>query len=1125
MNRGRHFLLFLALLAGPVNATRVEGQTPVRVAYVQVGPTATAEDSAALSWLAMSGRFIPVVLRPEDSLPLWISTALLWCHLPDSTAYHSAIGTSGFLERLRGAIRGGGRVLFTDYAALLPSDLGFETERPAVRYDTLRDDWLFDKKGFQSFRGHPLFAGLFGGEFVWDGMVDRVLPFVGYFGGRFPARGRVVGVEKSYVFLHQDRRLIIEHSLGRSKLISVGGEIYFAWPNTLRRNLEKFIQNALLYLSGSNLDGPVTYWEHAANTPRQFVVRSASLRTRQGRAFDAVPTSGLALVREKGGKDFFDLAGRRALVMGKESGGIDELWVHPFRVLRDYEAGVLSGDSVLWLNRQPVSIVVRPESFTRTYRIPQGELKEVLVASHARAGAILRYETAVPVRLVIRFRSDLRWMWPYDANSLGDLHFAYDDGLHALHVRDSSGTFACLMGADREPASHLEGQFATVSWRGGHFAGSPTEENQVFHAALFDLTRTPVTRLNVALVGTNDGTRAATADYRVLLSDPAAVAKEAAEHYRTLLENRVEIDSPDREFNRLYRWNLVGVDRFVARTPGVGEGLLAGFATTASGWDGAQRVSGRPGYAWYFGRDAVWSGFAFDAAGDHSTVRRQLEFFQRYQDLSGKIFHELSTSGVIHFDAADATPLYIILAAHYVRASGDLLFLKQSWPCLRKAISFLYSTDTDGDGLIENTNQGHGWIEGGKLFGAHTTFYLACLWARALDDAAYMAGLLGRRAETARYGRDGKKVREILNSDFWNGKDRFFYYGKWKDGSYNPEPTVLPAVGMYFGLLDDEKARPCLLAYAGNGFTTEWGVRILSAESPIFNPRGYHQGSVWPLFSGWAALAEYTYGRSAQAFSHLYSTLHIKDSWALGFVEEVMHGLLYQPSGVCPHQCWSETAALHPAIEGMVGWKPDAPARSATVAPRFPLDWDSVAVRNLRSGTSSVSLEMTRTGRSTTFKFLLQKGAPCTIRLAPEIAQGMHLEGVSVEGRPVEFDAATDRGLLRSPVTFLLTKSTTIVLRHRGGVGLVPLITHPLPGDSAWGVRPIDMELKGDQVILTAEGKPGTTATIPLAVFDRPVPRLKGVRPGETPGVVNVEVPFDQGVQRYVRQTAVVDLK
>ncbi|MBS1261891.1 MAG: hypothetical protein MAG453_01226 [Calditrichaeota bacterium] len=371
-------------------------------------------------------------------------------------------------------------------------------------------------------------------------------------------------------------------------------------------------------------------------------------------------------------------------------------------------------------------------------------------------------------------------------------------------------------------------------------------------------------------------------------------------------------------------------------------------------------VNGRPGYAWYFGRDAAWCAFAIDDYGDFATVRRQLEFFRDYQDLNGKIFHELSASGVVHYDAADSTPLYVILAADYLRHSGDLATIRVLWPSLVRAMDFLYSTDTDGDLLIENTDVGHGWVEGGPLSGANTTFYLAGLWARSLEDAAYIAGAIGEEGRARLFVDDAADVFAQLEADFWNEDGRFYAHGRNADGSFNPARTVLPAPVAWLNPLPAERIAPALDAYASDEFSTDWGVRILSADSPDYNPGSYHGGAVWPLFTGWAALAEYKYGRAQAGFRHMMSNLRIKDRWARGYVEEVLHGAEYKPYGVCPHQGWSETGALHPAIDGLLGWEPDALAGRARIAPQLPADWDTLTVNNLRVGGTTLSLNLWR---------------------------------------------------------------------------------------------------------------------------------------------------------------------
>src|SRR5205807_8094193 len=89
--------------------------------------------------------------------------------------------------------------------------------------------------------------------------------------------------------------------------------------------------------------------------------------------------------------------------------------------------------------------------------------------------------------------------------------------------------------------------------------------------------------------------------------------------------------------------------------------------------------------------------------------------------------------------SADATPLYIIAHAYYFRATGDREFLKQNWASIVRAYRFTSATDTDGNGLIENTKFGHGWVEGGALYPPHEEIYMQGLWIAASRDLAELA--------------------------------------------------------------------------------------------------------------------------------------------------------------------------------------------------------------------------------------------------------------------------------------------------------------------------------------------------------------------------------------------------
>jgi hypothetical protein len=911
----------------------------------------------------------------------------------------------------------------------------------------------------------------------------------------------------------------VEHAVNGGKILSLGGMIAFAPVNHLRANLEQFMENALLYTAGAPMPGPVTYWEKMDPVPVKERVSSAPLRRTQSGSFDLVFSGDLLLTRDSGATEMFDVAGRRAVIMGKERGGIDEVWVHPLRIIRDYQAGIVSGDSIAWLHHMAPLVEARPSSFTRRYRTGGHELREILVASQTLAGGFVRYESEVPVRLVIRFRTDLRWMWPFDAAALGTLKYGYDERLQALRVRDRTGAFVEMFGADAAPVRMLTGHFGRVEWNRNAFAGSPAVEHQVAFGAEYALGGGTRGTLTFAFAGTNEGRAACERDYRALAGDPAGVHREAVTHYRELLGRVVSVATPDDEFNMWYKWAVIAADRFVAATPGVGTGLLAGFATTARGWNGAQKNSGRPGYAWFFGRDAAWSGFAFNGLGDFSTVRSQLELYQSWQDRTGKIFHEIGTSGVVHFDASDATPMYVMLADHYLRASGDTAFIRTSWPHIVRAMDHMFSTDTDGDGLIENTDVGHGWVEpGGELFGVHSEYYLSVLWLRALEGAGEIARLAGDAAAQHRYVQHALRVRAALATDFWISEIGFFSHGKLKDGSFVKQRTAFPAVGLIWGITDDEKAKHLLRAYASAEFSTDWGVRGLSGASKFFNPRSYQEGAAWPLFTGWTALGELAYGHSLQGFMHIKELMRIKKPWALGLTQEVMHGSVYRPSGVCFHQCWSETNILHPVIEGLIGWRPDAVHGAATLTPRFPIDWDHATVDRLRSGASEIRMTMRRVPAYVTYTLQRTAGPPCTIALEPEMVQGMRAGRVMIDGVPHFADGEVERGRVKTPVVVRVDSTVTVSFEHTGGLAFVPVVPSPSPGDSTRAPRILGTTYHDSLYTVEVEGRSGTTGVFPFRLFGYATVRVVGadVRRTDAHAAWECTVQFDPGVAGWV---------
>ena len=71
------------------------------------------------------------------------------------------------------------------------------------------------------------------------------------------------------------------------------------------------------------------------------------------------------------------------------------------------------------------------------------------------------------------------------------------------------------------------------------------------------------------------------------------------------------------------------------------------------------------------------------------------------------------------------------------------------------------------------------------------------------------------------------------------------------------EPSVLTTVPMWFELPDAAHVEEMITRLADSDHETDWGMRIISSHSALYDASGYHYGSVWPLFTGWASVGEY----------------------------------------------------------------------------------------------------------------------------------------------------------------------------------------------------------------------------------------------------------------------------
>jgi hypothetical protein len=149
--------------------------------------------------------------------------------------------------------------------------------------------------------------------------------------------------------------------------------------------------------------------------------------------------------------------------------------------------------------------------------------------------------------------------------------------------------------------------------------------------------------------------------------------------------------------------------------------------------------------------------------------------------------------------------------------------------------------------------------------------------------------------------------------------------------------------------------------WASGEFSTDWGTRDISDATSFYDPISYHQGSVWPLFTGWVSLAEYRAGRPLSGYAHLMQNLNLTWAQDLGSVTELLSGQFYQPLGrSSSHQMWSSAMIITPLLRGLFGLHWDAASKTLRLSPHLPADWERATLKHVRLGPTLVNLEYER---------------------------------------------------------------------------------------------------------------------------------------------------------------------
>jgi glycogen debranching enzyme len=643
------------------------------------------------------------------------------------------------------------------------------------------------------------------------------------------------------------------------------------------------------------------------------------------------------------------VAGEHGALFGRQSGKF-EAWQWPVKILSDFRIRAELADYAVPIDVNALAAFIRvtPAETIITYSHAAFTVRQHMFASRSAnaslpAAVFFEIDSARPLELTFSFTPDMLRMWPAPnfGRPSGEWVKDGDSGFYVLHTDNDK--FAAAVAMPRtQPGVMVPYQ--------EHPQTFPLELKLKFdpkrdHGLVFPLLMT---------LTTAEQARERITELSASLPQTYA---DAYSYYAHFFDKRLTVETPDQRVNDGLRWAEVAIDQAQVKTVEGETGMVAGYYESAD--------SARPGYAWFFGRDTLWSTYAINTYGDYGLTRRALDFLIRRQRTNGKIMHEYSQvadsidwkATPYFYASADSTPLLLMAGWDYTRKSGDLEYLKANWAAFKKAYDFTRAHEGN-DGIYSNS-EGTGWVESWPSGMPQEEIYLAALDEQANVAMSQLAATMNEPALALQASQKAQAIKAKIEAEFHSSD--FYAFSRNQNGTLDETATIYPAVAWWDSHEGLASAGPMLSRWASSEFSTDWGARDISEKTPFYDPISYHQGSVWPLFTGWVSMAEYRAGRRLAGYASMMQNLNLTWAQDLGSVTELLSGDFFQPLGrSSSHQLWSSAMVLSPLVRGLFGVDWDARSKTVEVSPHLPEEWDGAKMHNLQMGRMSLDLEMDR---------------------------------------------------------------------------------------------------------------------------------------------------------------------
>ncbi len=285
--------------------------------------------------------------------------------------------------------------------------------------------------------------------------------------------------------------------------------------------------------------------------------------------------------------------------------------------------------------------------------------------------------------------------------------------------------------------------------------------------------------------------------------------------------------------------------------------------------------AGHPRYNTLFGRDSLISAWQMLKI-DSSVARSTLETLAGYQGKTvnpkadeepGKILHEFrfdeaSKAELPHWDfpyygSVDSTPLFLVLAGEYFKATKNKSFLSKIQDNVLAAFKWIEDYgDKDEDGYVEYSRMNQrglfhqGWKDGVTdhlkitppvaIVEVQGYVYAAC------QNLVFLEEALGWSHVSRRAWAKSELLKKRFNEDFWMDEEDCFALALDGEKKRRTAVTSNPGHLLFTGIVLEERLKLLASRLFQSDLWTRYGIRNHSTEDSSFDPYSYHRGSVWP---------------------------------------------------------------------------------------------------------------------------------------------------------------------------------------------------------------------------------------------------------------------------------------